>query len=92
MSIISTHNITLYGGNNDYNIVLRPLCDDHLPLLYKWCSDPEVLYWTEGGCDATPISYGKDTVHQIYGGVSQNALCFLVEVMTSLLVNVGYRR
>ena len=43
MSIIKTHDITLYGGN-DTDIVLHPLCDYHLPLLYKWCTDPEVLY------------------------------------------------
>ncbi|MCL2058199.1 MAG: GNAT family N-acetyltransferase [Oscillospiraceae bacterium] len=78
MSIIKSHNITLYGGN-DINIVLRPLCDGHLALLYKWCADPEVLYWTEGGTNDADLSYGADTVHKIYGGVSQNAFCFLVE-------------
>lgn len=44
MSIIKTHNITLYGGNEIYKIVLRPLSDEHLPLLYKWNADSEVLY------------------------------------------------
>ena len=78
MSIIKTHDITLYGGN-DTDVVLRPLCDDHLPLLCKWCADPEVLYWTEGGTNDTNLSYGSDTVHQIYGGVSQSAFCFLIE-------------
>lgn len=78
MSIITIHDITLYGGN-ETDIVLRPLCDEHLPLLYKWCADPEVLYWTEGGTDDIHLSYGADTVHQIYGGVSKNAFCFLVE-------------
>ena len=43
MSIIKSHDITLYGGN-ETNIVLRPLRDEHLPLLYKWCADPNVLY------------------------------------------------
>lgn len=78
MSIIKTHDITLYGGSGS-DIVLRPLCDDHLPYLYKWCADPEVLYWTEGGTADEDLSYGQDTVHQIYGGVSQKALCFLIE-------------
>lgn len=78
MSIIRTHDITLYGGN-DVDIVLRPLCDAHLPHLYKWCADPEVLYWTEGVTANTNLSYGPETVRQIYGGVSQNALCFLIE-------------
>jgi RimJ/RimL family protein N-acetyltransferase len=79
MSIIRTHDITLYGGTDDHNIVLRPLSDEHLPLLYKWNADPEILYWTEGGKDIE-MSYDEDTVHDIYGGVSQNAFCFLVEV------------
>ncbi|MCL1793958.1 MAG: GNAT family N-acetyltransferase [Oscillospiraceae bacterium] len=78
MSIIKTHDVTLYGGN-DIDIVLRPLCDDHLPLLYKWCADPEVLYWTEGGTNETDLSYGPDTVHQIYGGDKEKILYFLIE-------------
>jgi hypothetical protein len=48
MSIIQSHDITLYGGN-DIGIILRPLCDDHLPLLYKWNADPEVVYWSDTG-------------------------------------------
>ncbi len=58
---------------------MRPLCDDHLPLLYKWCTDPQVLYWTEGAEADEDIAYDADAVHQIYGGVSQNAFCFLIE-------------
>lgn len=79
MSIITTHDITLYGGNK-YDIILRPLTDEHLPLLYKWCADPEVLYWTEGGTEQDNLSYDVDTVHAIYGGVSKSAFCFLIEV------------
>lgn len=78
MSIIKTHDITLYGGSKN-RIVLRPLCDEHLPFLYKWCADSEVLYWTEGGTDDLNLSYDEKTVHDIYGGASQNALCFLIE-------------
>lgn len=88
MSIIKTHDITLYGGN-DSNIVLRPLCDEHLPYLYKWCADPEVLYWTEGGTDNTNLTYGPETVHQIYGGASQNVLYFLMKLMVFQSVNAG---
>jgi len=77
MSIIKSHDITLYGGNDEYDIILRPLSDEHLPLLYKWNSDLEVLYWTEGADVNEP--YGEETVHEIYGGVSQNAFCFLIE-------------
>lgn len=77
MSVIKSHDITLYGGNK-HEIILRPLSDEHLPLLYKWNADPEVLYWTESGKDIVR-SYDKETVHKIYGGVSQNAFCFLIE-------------
>ena len=79
MSIIKSHNITLQGGNDEYRIRLLPLSDEHLPLLYKWNADPEVLYWTEGGEDIKR-SYDHNTVHMIYGGISQNNLCFAVEV------------
>ena len=79
MGIIKTHNITLCSKIKDYDITLIPLSDDHLELLYKWCSDPEILYWTEGGEDKIR-SYDKETVHAIYGGVSQNAFCFLINV------------
>lgn len=77
MSIIRSHDITLYGGNDQYEIVLRPLTDEDLPYLYKWNSDPEVLYWTEG---EDIEGYPPEAVHQIYGGISQNNLCFAIEV------------
>ena len=32
-------------------LVLRPLTDEHLPLLYKWNADPEVVYWSDDGND-----------------------------------------
>ena len=44
MSIIKTHDITLYGGNDTYKIIFHPLSDEHLPYLYKWNSDAEVLF------------------------------------------------
>lgn len=77
MSIIRTHDITLLGGNDQYEIVLRPLTDEHLPYLYKWASDPEVLYWTEG---EDVESYTPDDVHGIWGWISQNNHCFIIEV------------
>ncbi len=79
MPIIRTHDVTLRGSVGARSIILRPLSDAHLPLLYRWNADPEVLYWTEGGEDVVR-SYDADTVHCIYGGVSQAAHCFLVEV------------
>ena len=78
MAIIKTHDLALYGGSDVCNIVLKPLSDEYLPLLYKWNSDPEVLYWTEGADVSEP--YDKEMVQSIYGGVSQNAFCFLIEV------------
>ncbi len=79
MSIIHTHEIILRGSLNGHEVVLRPLTDADLPYLYKWCADPEVLYWTEGGEDDPNLSYPKETVDMIYGSVSENALCFLIE-------------
>lgn len=74
MAIIREHDITLRG---DKGIILKPLTDQHLPLLYKWNSDVEVLYWGEGDDITEP--YDEATVKLIYGSVSQNALCFLIE-------------
>ena len=76
MSVIKTHDITLYGSEGDYDIVLRPLCDKHLPLLYKWNADPEVTYYTESAMD---LKYDRKTVKRKYSGVSQDAFCFLIE-------------
>ena len=60
MSIIREHDITLHGNKG---IVLRPLTDRHLPLLYKWNSDLEVLYWGEGDDITEP--YDESTVNLI---------------------------
>ena len=79
MSIIKSHDITLCGGNDECKVILRPLSDKHLPYLYKWNADPEVLYWTEGGEDIYR-SYPPEIVHQIYGGISKDNLCFAIEV------------
>ena len=76
MSIIHSHDVTLHSL--DGRIVLRPLTDAHLPLLYRWNADPEVLYWTEGGEDVAR-SYTWETVHQIYGGPQDRVMYFLVE-------------
>lgn len=74
MSIIREHDITLYGSND---VILKPLTDNHLPLLYQWNSDLDVLYWSEG--DEVIEPYDEATVNLIYGSVSQNAFCFLIE-------------
>jgi hypothetical protein len=90
-SIIKTHDVTLYGGSG-HSVILRPLNDKHLVLQYKWCADPEILYWTEGGTAETNLSYGQDTVHQIYGGVSQMRFASLSKRTAFLSGNAGCRR
>ena len=74
MSIIRSHNVTLTGGNEEYKIILRPLSDEDFPFLYRWNSDPEVLYWTTG---EDIESYSQKIVQMIYGGISQENLCLL---------------
>lgn len=76
MAIIQSHDITLRGGNAEFDIVLKPLCDDYLPLLYKWNSDTEVTYFTESSIG---LAYDEKTVQRKYGGVSKEAFCFLIE-------------
>ena len=75
MGVIRTHNITLYDNCGAQSLTLRPLADGHLPLLYRWCADEEVMRLAdEGGtvCDA-------ETARTLYGRVSQTAHCFLIE-------------
>jgi RimJ/RimL family protein N-acetyltransferase len=75
-SVITSHDVTLYGKTGEYDITLRPLCDEHLPLLYKWNADPEVVYWADtGNADV----FDEKSVREIYGNVSENAFCFLAE-------------
>ena len=80
MSVIQTHHVTLEGEAGGRRLVLKPLADEHLPHLYRWCADPEVLYWTEGGAEEEELSYPPEAVRMIYGGVSKNAHCFLIEL------------
>lgn len=40
VSVIKRHDITLYGGNQQYEVVLRPLTDEHLPALYNGMRTP----------------------------------------------------
>ena len=74
MSVIRSHDVTLYGGTDEFDVVLRPLCDAHLPLLYKWNADPEVLYWADGG---DKQAHSEETVRGIYGKTSQSPQNFL---------------
>ena len=72
MSTIRSHNVILSGGDDTRRVVLRPLTDEHLPYLYKWNSDPDVLYWVEGD---EVDSYPPEVVDQIYGSISQANYC-----------------
>ncbi|MCK5130447.1 MAG: GNAT family N-acetyltransferase [Clostridiales bacterium] len=78
MSIIQSHDITLYGSTSEHNIVLEPLRDVHLKYLYKWGADPDVVSWTQSG-DSTEIAYEEEEVLSIYSNVSVDALCFIVK-------------
>lgn len=77
MGVIQTHGITLSCADDRHTIVLRPLCDAHLPHLYRWNADPEVVYWADtGNVDA----FEEEDVRGMYASVSRHTLCFLVEV------------
>lgn len=73
MSIIKKHDYVLRKDN----IKLRPMTDNDFPMLLEWNSDAEVLYWVEGD---DIESYTLDGIQGIYGDVSQNAWCFIIEI------------
>jgi len=79
INIIKEHNVTLHGALREHTIILRPLSDDHLPLLYKWNTDPEVLYWNEGP-DADPDDNDNEAVQSIYRETSNAGYCFIIEI------------
>jgi aminoglycoside 6'-N-acetyltransferase len=71
------HDFTLCGETRrGVAVRLRPMTEDDWPLLYRWYSDPEVLYYSEGD----DVSYySPEDVRGIYCTVSQTAFCFIVE-------------
>ncbi len=69
---LNEHNITLYGKH----VVLRPMTENDWDVLARWNSDPEVLYFSEGG---DVESWDLEDVQGIYREVSQNAFCFIIE-------------
>ena len=79
LPVIKEHNVTLYGTLREHAITLHPLSDAHLPLLYKWNTDPEVLYWNEGP-DANPDDNDVATVQSIYTETSNAGYCFIIEM------------
>jgi len=75
--IIKEHQLHLQGKLGAHMIHLRPLCDAHFPLLYKWNTDPDVLYWNESP-DADPND--EQTVQTIYNQVSNAGYGFIIEL------------
>ncbi len=69
---LHTHTITLRGER----VTLRPMTEADWPLLLRWNSDPEVLYFSEGD---DVQSYSLADVQDIYRTTSQTALCFIME-------------
>lgn len=82
MNVIRPHNVIIQGRKDQFAITLRPLKDADLPLLSKWYSDSEVLYWTEFE-ETNP--YTPEIVEKIYHTVSQNALCFAIEANDAMI-------
>lgn len=73
MSVIRRHDYTL--KIKDTQLELIPLLDEHLPLLYKWNNDPEVVYWADSGNFEVCT---EEDVRGIYSYVSEKAFCFLI--------------
>jgi RimJ/RimL family protein N-acetyltransferase len=72
MAQLVAHTITLRGER----VTLRPLTEADWPVLLRWNSDPEVLYFSEGD---DVQSYSLEEVQGIYRSVSQSAYCFMIE-------------
>ena len=71
------HRVTLCGQTaRGLDVYLRPLTERDWPLLYRWNSDPEVLYYSEGNDVAC---YSQEDVQGIYRTVCKAAYCFVIE-------------
>jgi aminoglycoside 6'-N-acetyltransferase len=57
-------------------VFLRPMTEDDWPLVVKWETDPEVLYWADTGNITTR---NLEEVQAIFRTVSQQAYCFIIE-------------
>jgi RimJ/RimL family protein N-acetyltransferase len=74
---LRVHDVTLRGQTaRGVQIRLRPLTEADWDVLYRWNSDPEVLYYSEGD---NVDSYTPEDVRGIFMRVSQTALCFIIE-------------
>ena len=72
ITCLREHGVTLRGGR----VLLRPLTEADWPILLRWNSDPEVLYYLEGD---HVERYSPNEVQEIYRSVSQHAICFVIE-------------
>lgn len=86
MNIIQSHDVTLTGKTDHFCIQLIPMTDQHLPLLYKWNTRSEVLYWCEGD---DVVTNTEEDVRGIYGSVSQSAFMFMICV-DGVLIGEGW--
>lgn len=73
MERLREHNITLRGER----LVLRPMTENDWDILWKWDSDPEVVYYSDGDW---VDGYDLETSQMIYRGVSQAAFTFIAEL------------
>ncbi|MBO5258507.1 MAG: hypothetical protein J6C42_13485 [Clostridia bacterium] len=75
MPCIHSHSVRLTGTYPAGTLVLRPASDDDILLLCELNSDPRALEWSDSGAEP----YDEQTVREIWGYVSPNALCFIIE-------------
>lgn len=90
--MITTHGVMLRGGDAARQIVLRPLADEHLPWLYKWNADPEVLYYTEGGTAEEELSYPPRWCARFMAAYRTAPSAFWWNAMARSSANAGCRR
>ncbi len=61
----------------DDKLRLRPIRETDWELIYKWCNDPEVLYYSDG---PEVEGYGLDTIkNSIFEAGSRSRYCFVME-------------
>ena len=73
MQPVSWHDIIL----SDSDLTLRPFAETDWDNVYKWCNDPEVLYFSDS---PTATGYDMDTIrNDIYKPHSEDKYCFMME-------------
>jgi len=73
MNDSSWHNILLCN----IELKLRPIYTTDWELIYKWCNDPDVLYYSDG---PNVTGYDIDTIkNAIFKPASRDKFCFIIE-------------